>query len=124
MMSKTIHIGNVIHHATVFNFQKHHDTIMNTDALLGAVEQLFMLLHGRHIDYLLVGGIAMLQYVQGRNTEDIDLIIASASLQKLPEITLTSQDDHFARGTFNALQIDFRLTHNPVFSLVQQHYSG
>ena len=41
---------------------------MHTDALLQAVEQLFTLLHERLITYLLVGGIAMFQYVQGRNT--------------------------------------------------------
>jgi len=95
---------------------------MHTDALLQAVERLFTLLHERQMAYLLVGGVAMLYYVQGRNTEDIDLIISVSALHKLPEIALTSQDVNFARGTFETLQIDFLLTRNPFFAMVQRHY--
>ena len=121
---KTLHVGNVIQNAVIFNFRKHHDNMTNTDALLQAVEQLFTLLQARNIEYLLVGGIAMLQYVQGRNTEDIDLILSTSSLQRLPEIAITSQDDYFARGRFGDLQIDFLLTRNPLFARVQQRYAA
>lgn len=96
---------------------------MHTDALLQAVDRLFTLLHERQIAYLLVGGVAMLHYVQGRNTEDIDLIISVSALQKLPEIALISQDVNFARGTFETLQIDFLLTRNPFFAMVQRQYT-
>jgi len=96
---------------------------MHTDALLQAVARLFTLLHERQIAHLLVGGIAMLHYVQGRNTEDIDLIINVSSLQKLPEIVLISQDANFARGTFENLQIDFLLTRNPFFAMVQRRHA-
>ena len=34
------------------------------------------LLRERQNEYVLVGGIGLLQYVAGRNTEDIDLIMA------------------------------------------------
>ena len=102
-MPNTVHIGNVIRHAIVFNFMKPDAEVMNAEALLEAVAQLFKLLHERQIDYLLVGGVAMLQYVQGRNTEDIDLIISVSSLQALPEIAITSQENNFARGTFATL---------------------
>src|SRR5262249_54041909 len=97
---------------------------MNAEVLLEAVARLFSLLHERQIDYLLVGGVAMLQYVQGRNTEDIDLIISVSSLQALPEIALTSQENNFARGTFATLQIDFLLTCNPFFAMVQRRYAA
>jgi hypothetical protein len=96
---------------------------MNTDALLQAVDRLFALLHERQIAYLLVGGIAMLHYVEGRNTEDIDLIINISALQQLPEIVVTTQDTNFARGIFETLQIDFLLTRNPLFALVQRAYA-
>ncbi len=71
---------------------------------------------------MLVGGIALLQYIEGRNTEDIDLIITLPSLKKLPEIQITSQDIYFARGTFDQLQIDFLLTRNPLFEKVRRQY--
>lgn len=96
---------------------------MNTDSLLQSVETLFALLADKQIDYLLVGGIALLQYVEGRNTQDIDLIMALSSLHKLPEIQITSQDTNFVRGEFNDLQIDLLLTQNPLFAEVQQNYA-
>jgi hypothetical protein len=119
-MHDTLHIGNIIRHAMVFNFPKYQEATMDTDALLQAVARLFTLLHERQIAYLLVGGIAMLHYVQGRNTEDIDLIISVSSFQKLPEIAMVSQDTNFARGMFETLQIDFLLTRNPFFAMVQR----
>jgi predicted nucleotidyltransferase len=122
-MHDTLHIGNIIRHAMVFNFPKHQEATMDTDALLQAVARLFTLLHERQIAYLLVGGIAMLHYVQGRNTEDIDLIMSVSSFQKLPEIAMMSQDANFARGTFEILQIDFLLTRNPFFAMVQRQYA-
>jgi hypothetical protein len=123
MMPTPVHIGTVIRNARVFNFKKSSAETMDTEALLETVVRLFTVLQARQIDYLLVGGIAMLQYVQGRNTEDIDLIVSVSALQELPEIVITSQDTNFARGTFDILQIDFLLTHNPLFAWVQRHYA-
>ncbi len=56
----TIHIGNVVRNAVVFNFRNWSGgTEMNTDALLQAVVRLFALLHERQIEYVLVGGVAL-----------------------------------------------------------------
>ncbi len=121
-MPNSIHIGNVIRHAHLFNFKRQHRNTMNTDALLQAVVQLFALLEERQVAYVLVGGVAILQYIQGRNTEDIDLILSISDLQKLPEITIVNQDNNFARGMLGALQIDCLLTSNPLFRKVQQQY--
>jgi len=96
---------------------------MNADSLLTQVEQLFNLLDSRKVDYVLVGGIALLTYVEGRNTQDIDLIMALPSLAKLPEIKIESQDMYFARGKFGELQIDILLTKNPLFAKVEKNYS-
>ena len=96
---------------------------MNADSLLTQVEQLFNLLDSRKVDYVLVGGIALLTYVNGRNTQDIDLIMALPSLTKLPEIKLESQDMYFARGKFGELQIDILLTKNPLFAKVEKSYT-
>ncbi|HRV94035.1 MAG TPA: hypothetical protein P5526_17890 [Anaerolineae bacterium] len=99
-----VYIGKVIQNAVVFNVQNWQGQPMNSDHLLHNVARLFTLLEERKIDYLLVGGIALLQYVEGRNTEDIDLIMALASLKKLPEIKITGRDNNFARGRFDELQ--------------------
>ena len=96
---------------------------MNADSLLAQVEQLFNLLESRNVDYVLVGGIALLTYVEGRNTQDIDIIMALPSLSKLPEIKIESQDMFFARGKFGELQIDILLTMNPLFAKVEKDHT-
>ncbi len=123
----TIHsipqIGSVLRNAVAFNFKNNSEVIMNADSLLTQVEQLFNLLASRKVDYVLVGGIALLTYVEGRNTQDIDLIMALPSLAKLPEIKVESQDMYFVRGKFGELQIDILLTKNPLFDKVAKKYS-
>jgi hypothetical protein len=123
----TIHsvsqIGSVLRNAVTFNFKNPPEFIMNADSLPAQVEQLFHLLDSRKVDYVLVGGIALLTYVEGRNTQDIDLIMALPSLAKLPEIKITSQDMYFVCGEFGELQIDILLTENPLFYKVAKKYS-
>lgn len=92
------------------------------DHLLDAVAELFELLQQRRINYALVEGIALLKYVQGRNTEDIDLILNVSSFKKLPEIVITHRDVHFAQGNYQGLKIDFLLTKNPLFSHVKKYH--
>jgi hypothetical protein len=122
-IQRSVQIGNVIRNAVVFNVKNWLGDTMNADSLLESVEQLFALLETRQIEYVLVGGIALLHYVEGRNTEDLDLIMALSSLKKLPEIKVTSQDMYFVRGEYGELQIDILLTKNPLFEKVQNKYA-
>lgn len=115
-----IHVGNVIRNAVVFGRAGRGGVSVNPEPLPATVARLFALLGERQIDYLLVGGIAMLQYVAGRNTEVIDLIISSESLERLPEITITDRNESFARGHFDGLQIDVLLAQNPLFDHVRR----
>jgi hypothetical protein len=123
----TIHsipqIGGILRNAVIFNFKNSSEVIMNADSLLAQVEQLFNLLETRKVDYVLVGGLALLTYINGRNTQDIDLIMTLPSLTKLPEIKIESQDIYFARGKFGELQIDILLTKNPLFATVEKKYT-
>ena len=96
---------------------------MSDSALLDAVDRLFTLLEERRIDYLLAGDIVLLQYVEGRNTEDIDLIMALTSLERIPEIRKIEEDQDFVRGDFAGLQIDLLLTRNPLFEIVRRRYA-
>lgn len=86
------------------------------------VVELFTLLRQRRIPYLLVGGIALLRYVQGRNTEDLDLLMSLASLQDLPEIAIEDRNDSFARGRFHNLRVDLLLTTNALFAEAQREF--
>lgn len=118
-----LHIGNIVRNGVVFNFRNWRGNEVSADNLLETVARLFALLKERQVDYVLVGGIALLQYVEGRNTEDIDLIMALASLDSLPEIQIADQNADFLRGKFNELQIDILLTRNPLFDKIRQQYT-
>ncbi len=118
-----VHIGKVMRNARVFKFSNPRGGGLSDSGLLEAVARLFALLEERQIDYLLVGGIALLQYVEGRNTEDIDLIMSLASLERLPELRKIGQEDHFARADFAGLQIDLLLISNPLFDEVRRRHA-
>lgn len=85
--------------------------------------ELFRLLHERRVNYLLVGGMAMLTYVQGRNTKGVDLLMSVAALEQLPELTIEDRKDFFARGKFRSIQVDLLLTANPLFKIILERFA-
>jgi len=116
-------IGNVLRNAVAFNIKNWLGGLMNSDSLIQSVQDLFTILEQRKIDYVLVGGIALLHYVEGRNTQDLDLIMALSSVERLPELTISSQDMYFVRAHYGELEIDILLTKNPLFKKVHSKYS-
>lgn len=118
-----VHIGKVVRNARLFNPSHSPEETVNDSALLDAAARLFSLIHERRIDYLLVGGIAVLTYVEGRNTEDIDLVVPPSVLEDVPEIRITGQDGDFRRGSFDGLQIDLLLTSHPLFAQVRKRHA-
>jgi len=122
-IQRSVQIGNVIRDGAIFNIRNWRNGRMISDSLLQSVQDLFSILEKRKIDYVLVGGIALLHYVEGRNTQDIDLLMALSSLKKLPELNISSQDVYFVHANFGELQIDVLLTQNPLFKKVHSKYS-
>ena len=116
-------IGAVIRNAVVFNIKNWLGGMMNSDSLIQSVQDFFTLLEQRKIDYVLGGGIAILHHIEGRNTQDLDILMAGSSLEKLPELKVASQDMYFVRASYNELQIDILLTQNPLFKKVHSQYS-
>ena len=123
VIQSTDQIGQVIRNAVVFNVKNWLGDEMNSDSLIQSVQDFFTVLEQRKIDYVLVGGIAILHYIEGRNTQDLDLLMAVSSLEKLPELKVSSQDMYFVRASYNELQIDILLTKNPLFEKVHNTYS-
>jgi len=122
-IQSSVQIGNVIRNAVVFNVKNWIGGMMNSDSLIQSVQDLFAVLEQRKIDYVLVGGVAILHYVEGRNTQDLDLLMALSSLEKLPELKISSQEPYFVRANYGELQIDVLLTQNPLFKKVHGKYS-
>jgi hypothetical protein len=125
MSQELVHIGEVIVHGILFD-PKNAEAWRNMDVVQNiyrSVPKLFELLAERQIDYVLVGGIAMLAYVDGRNTQNIDLIVNRSDLAKLPEIRIESQNAEFARGWFGDLRVDFLFADGKLFDRVRRAFS-
>ncbi|MEB3290455.1 MAG: hypothetical protein VKI82_11105 [Leptolyngbya sp.] len=119
----TLAIGEIVRNGVVFDMKNWDDREADKDSLQQVVEQLFDLLDQRQVQYLLVGGIALLSYVEGRNTQDVNFILARQSLDNLPELSIVAEDKNFARAIFDQLQVDLLLTQNPLCKLVLNNYS-
>ena len=119
-----VHIGEVVRNATVFKPGNLQEPSVNSDRLIETVARFFSLLRERQIEYVLVGGIALLQYIEGRNTEDIDLIMAVSSLELIPELLVETRDEDFARGRFGDLKVDVLLTSNALFDQVRKRFTA
>lgn len=85
---------------------------------------LFEVLESRGIDFALIGGIAMLRYVEGRNTEDVDLLVATAAIERLPELEVVDRNRDSARTRFRSIRVDFLFTEHALFRQVAQRHVG
>jgi len=116
-------IGEIIKNGVVFDMKNWGADLSNADNLPQIIDSLFITLTERNINYLLVGGVALLSYVEGRNTQDIDFILAREDVESIPEFTITEENRDFARGFYQTVQIDLLLTRNPLFELVRNRYA-
>lgn len=120
----TAAIGDIICNGILFDVKNWATAMPTSEVFFRTVEALFNTLTEREISYLLVGGVALLSYVEGRNTQDIDLILSRSDLDVLPEILMREENKDFIRGSFMDLQIDILLTQNALFNLVIQRFSA
>jgi hypothetical protein len=108
-------IDEIIENGIVFNLRRE---IPMYD-IRATVRALFADLYAAKVDYVLVGGVALLSYVPGRNTQDVDLIIAPKQLQKI-DWQAAIQDSDFGKANYRGFQVDLLLTTNPLFAYVQR----
>lgn len=123
-MPETRSIGEVLRDAELGRLENVFAENPEPYDLVGAADRLFDLLDERRVDYVLVGGMAMLQYVEGRNTRDIDLLFAPRDLAAVPELVVSSRDGDFARAQFERVQIASLLTTNKIFDEVRKRHSA
>ena len=96
--TRNIDIAEVLRDAQLGDLRMLAEERMGYDQLHSVTEALFDLLEARGLDYVLVGGLAVLQYVEGRNTNDIDLILAPSDFDRWPELKVASRDNDVARA--------------------------
>lgn len=122
MDTTSISIAETVVHGLVFD-PKNSERIerMDLNQLFASVGRLFDLLDEREVDYVLVGGIAMLAYVEGRNTQDIDLIVSRKDLERVQELRIEDSNADFVRATFGDLQVDLLFTDHALFGNVSKN---
>jgi hypothetical protein len=108
-------IDEIVENGIVFNLRRK----LPMYDIRATVRALFTDLRAVKVDYVLVGGVALLYYVPGRNTQDVDLIIAPKQLSKL-DWQATVQDNDFGKANYHGFQVDLLLTTNPLFAYVQR----
>lgn len=122
--NELVDIGQVIQNGVVFDLRNWQGGTVDAQHIPEAVTRLFALLERKKINYVLVGGVALLQYVEGRNTQDIDFILDEEALEKVGEWSVTSRERYFARADFEGLRVDLLLTTHPLFDQVRKRYSA
>jgi hypothetical protein len=104
----------ILTHAQVFDPK----TKMVHEDLRAAIHALFDELERARVDFLLVGGVALLSFVEGRNTQDIDLIIDPEAVARMPW-SASIRDQDFGSAAYRGISVDFLLTTNRLFSHVR-----
>jgi hypothetical protein len=84
VIQSTDQIAHVIRNAVAFKIKNWLGGEMNSDSLIQSVQVFFAVLEQRKIDYVLVGGIAILRYIEGRNTQDLAALMAVSALENFP----------------------------------------
>ncbi len=97
-------IGEIVRNGILFDVKNWNNKMNDSDDFFQSIDRLFNALEDRNINYVLVGGVALLSYVEGRNTQDIDLILSTSELEALPEIIVSDRNQDFIRGQWNRLR--------------------
>ena len=118
----TAAIAEIIRNGVYFDAKNWGDLITQKDNFRECIDALFDLLEERKINYLLVGDVALLSYVDGQNTQDIDLILDRRDLEFLSEFEIQDDNNDFLRCRFASLQIDLLLTENELFETIIQRF--
>lgn len=119
-----VNIGETVVHGVAFDLKNNEKVVsMDLNQLYATVERLFDLLEEQQVDYVLVGGIAMLAYVEGRNTQDVDLLLSRDAVRNIPGLIVEDENQEFLRARLSELQIDVLLTSNKLFAQVASNYA-
>lgn len=120
-MTQLLHPGSVIAFAKGANLAKRERSMsLDYESL---VSEFLQLMRNRDVPFVVVGGIALLQHIRGRNTQDIDLIISSPGLAQIPELEIRERNDMFAVGDFRGLRVDVLLAEHPLFREVVERFA-
>ncbi len=118
-------IASIVRDGMLFD-PKNWQTLMNNPDLnniLATIDRLFATLNERQTPYVLVGGVAMLGYIQGRNTQDVDLIMARSDGAAVG-LLISSENQDFAQADYAGVKFGCWLSQHKLFKLIQKSYTN
>lgn len=122
-MTQLKDIADVIHKGVAFDWKNKTPQQLMIDSQLPQDVNAFLdALQQSKAPYMIVGGIALLQYIDARNTEDIDLILSLPDGEKIQGLEIADCNEFFARGKFGLLTVDILRSENPFFRHVLDHH--
>ncbi len=115
----TVDIARVITDATLSRWTSKEQTHpMSPASIPEDTEKFLDALEAAQVPYLLVGGIALLQYVETRNTQDIDFILALDHAKTIQGLEIRDINEFFAQAFYGDLQVDLLRPTNPLFRTI------
>jgi hypothetical protein len=116
-------IASIVRDGLLFD-PKNWSALMTTpdNQILETIDRLFETLNDSQVPYVLVGGVAMLSYIQGRNTQDIDLIMSRSDGVSIG-LLIGSENKDFAQASYDGVRVDLLLNQNKLFKKIQKEYS-
>ena len=117
-----VNIAEVLYEAIAFNPKNWNRDSMAKE-IAAASDRLFDELEREKIPFTLVGGLAMLSHVAGRNTFDLDLIVSLKEIRRLGAIEIREVNEWFAMTSYSGLRVDVLRPECPVFDLVHRRFS-
>jgi len=121
-VARALDVGRVIELANAAKFAN-WSSAMNAE-YIRSTNDFLLLMRQRDIPFVVVGGIALLQHVPGRNTEDLDIILAAPHLAQIPELEVTEQNEMFAKASFRGLRVDVLFYEHPFFQRIGTEFSA
>lgn len=118
-------IKEIIYNAHAFNTQNWINGYkVKPENFPKIIDNFLRILAEYKIDFVVVGGIAMLSYMHERNTQDLDLIVSKADFQKIAwSLKILEQNEDFANcETLDGLRVDFLFTDNAIFNYVKKGF--
>lgn len=111
---RELSIDRIVEAGRTFNLGRE----MPVENIRSSLRDLFTDLEMNGVDYVLVGGVALLAFVEGRNTQDVDLIVDPTQAQHMPwNARLIDRD--FGKASYRGIDVDLLLTTNALFAEVR-----
>lgn len=121
-VTRPLGIDETILNGVAFDPKNWRAGVATADRVPKAAANLLNSLSRRDVVFAIAGGIAMQAHIDGRNTQDLDLLLAPSELASISGFRVVEQSGDFVLGSFGGLRVDVLVTSNGLFSRILGAY--